>query len=68
MRQKRFQHTEIQNKSNLKSKPGSHSSKNSIDWCNGPIKYLDPPGPITALASAPGSGNTWARYLIQQMR
>ena len=50
------------------SEPGSESSKNSIDWCNGPIKYLDPPGPLTALASAPGSGNTWARYLIQQMR
>ena len=23
-------------------------------------------GPLTAIASAPGSGNTWARYLIQQ--
>ena len=27
---------------------------------------MDPPGPLTALASSPGSGNTWARYLIQQ--
>ena len=24
------------------------------------------PGPLTALASSPGAGNTWARYLIQQ--
>ena len=35
-------------------------------WCNGPIRYLDPPGPLTALASFPGSGNTWIRYLLQQ--
>ena len=34
-------------------------------WCNGPIRYLDPPGPLTALASFPGSGNTWVRYLLQ---
>ena len=34
-------------------------------WCNGPLKLLDPPGPLTALASFPGSGNTWVRYLIQ---
>ena len=31
------------------------------------MKILDPPGPVTALASSPGSGNTWARYLIQQI-
>ena len=24
------------------------------------------PGPLTALPSSPGAGNTWARYLIQQ--
>ena len=35
-------------------------------WCSGPLKFLDPPGPLTALASSPGSGNTWTRYLIQQ--
>ena len=23
------------------------------------------PGPLTALASSPGAGNTWVRYLIQ---
>ena len=28
---------------------------------------MDPPAPVTALASFPGSGNTWARYLIQQV-
>merc|ERR1719362_1825564 len=38
----------------------------SRKWCNGPLKFLDPPLPLTALASFPGSGNTWARYLIQQ--
>ena len=36
-------------------------------WCNGPLKYINPPGFKTALASSPGSGNTWARYLIQQV-
>ena len=25
------------------------------------------PGPVTALASFPGSGNTWLRYLLQQV-
>ncbi len=24
------------------------------------------PGPVVALASFPGSGNTWLRYLLQQ--
>ena len=37
------------------------------DWCNGPLRYLNPPGPKTALASYPGSGNTWVRYLIQHI-
>ena len=41
--------------------------KSTLNWCNGPLKYLDPPGPKTALASHPGSGNTWARYLIQHV-
>ena len=35
-------------------------------WCSGPLRFLDPPGPLTALASSPGSGNTWTRHLIQQ--
>ena len=43
------------------------SINESSQWCNGPLKFLDPPGPKTALASSPGSGNTWARYLIQQV-
>ena len=38
----------------------------NFNWCHGFLKYLDPPGPLTALASYPGSGNTWIRYLIQQ--
>ena len=35
--------------------------------CNRSLQYLDPAGPLTALASSPGSGNTWTRYLIQQV-
>ena len=29
--------------------------------------YLNPPGPVTALASFPGSGNTWVRHLLEQL-
>ena len=39
----------------------------STKWCNGQLRFLDPPGLKTALASSPGSGNTWARFLIQQV-
>lgn len=28
--------------------------------------FRSPPGPVTALASFPGSGNTWIRFLVQQ--
>ena len=34
--------------------------------CNRSLQYLDPAGPLTALASSPGSGNTWTRSLIEQ--
>ena len=30
------------------------------------LSYVSPAGPLTALASYPGSGNTWARHIIQQ--
>ena len=30
------------------------------------LSYISPPGPRTALASFPGSGNTWVRHLLQQ--
>ena len=35
-------------------------------WCNG-LKYRQGVGVKTALASFPGSGNTWVRYLLQQV-
>ena len=38
---------------------------NTITWCK-QLGMRAAPGPITALASFPGSGNTWLRYLIQQ--
>ena len=37
-----------------------------IDWCISPLGFKAQPGPVVALASFPGSGNTWLRYLIQQ--
>lgn len=30
-----------------------------------PVHYRDKPGSVVALASFPGSGNTWLRYLLQ---
>ena len=30
------------------------------------MEYMSLPGPVTALASFPGSGNTWVRHLLQQ--
>ena len=36
-----------------------------IAWCR-PLGQKAAPGPVTALASFPGSGNTWLRYLLQQ--
>ncbi|KAF5285209.1 hypothetical protein FQR65_LT13324 [Abscondita terminalis] len=43
-----------------------HSSKRfKIDWC-GNLHFLEPPKFPVALASFPGSGNTWLRYLLQQ--
>ena len=29
------------------------------------LQYQNPPGPLTALASLPSSGNTWVRHLLQ---
>ncbi|XP_060806731.1 WSCD family member AAEL009094 [Amyelois transitella] len=37
-----------------------------VQWCK-ELKWRSPPAPkVTALASFPGSGNTWLRYLLQQ--
>ena len=36
-----------------------------ISWCK-PLGMKVAPGPVVALASFPGSGNTWLRYLLQQ--
>ena len=38
----------------------------STKLCNESLRFVDPPGPLTALASSPGSGNTWTRSLIQE--
>ncbi|XP_069987402.1 WSCD family member AAEL009094 isoform X1 [Penaeus vannamei] len=37
-----------------------------LPWCQH-LRWRDPPGPTTALVSFPGSGNTWIRYLLQQV-
>ncbi|PVD33135.1 hypothetical protein C0Q70_08584 [Pomacea canaliculata] len=30
------------------------------------LRLVDPPHPVTALASVPGSGSTWLRHLLHQ--
>ena len=40
--------------------------REDIAWCK-PPKFRQVRGPVTALASFPGSGNTWVRYLLQQL-
>ena len=40
------------------------SSKQQINCSR--LSYISPSGPRTALASFPGSGNTWVRHLLQQ--
>ncbi|CAH0758810.1 unnamed protein product [Diatraea saccharalis] len=38
----------------------------ALHWCQG-LQWRSPPSPyVVALASFPGSGNTWLRYLLQQ--
>ncbi|KAK5638174.1 hypothetical protein RI129_012469 [Pyrocoelia pectoralis] len=41
------------------------SKRFKIDWCAN-LQFQEPPKPPVALASFPGSGNTWLRYLLQQ--
>ena len=48
-----------------KQKQRKHRNGPSIEWCISPLGYK-PKGPKVALASFPGSGNTWLRYLLQQ--
>ncbi len=38
----------------------------TIEWCHTPLTLWPEPRPKVALASFPGSGNTWLRYLLQQ--
>ena len=30
-------------------------------------RFITPPGPVTALPSYPGSGNTWIRHMLEQL-
>ena len=46
-------------------KPDPPSPKKTVVKCR-TLEYMSPPGPLTALASFPGSGNTWVRHLLQQ--
>jgi hypothetical protein len=48
-----------------KMTPRRIRSGRRIDWCQS-VGFKAAPGPVVALASFPGSGNTWVRYLLQQ--
>lgn len=45
---------------------GARSRRGRPRWCSD-LSFVYPPRPATALASFPGSGNTWVRYLLQQV-
>lgn len=61
-------------KARMKTKTdSSHSALNnnqfsSVEWCKNPLGYISMRNRQyrVALASFPGSGNTWLRYLLQQ--
>lgn len=46
---------------------GPVAGRGKLQWCQA-LRFLDKETPraVTALASFPGSGNTWLRYLLQQ--
>ena len=54
----------------LHSRPSKHHKPSNpiVEWCVMPLRYLSKSTrrPKVALASYPGSGNTWVRYLLQQ--
>ena len=59
--------TLIRNVFSLRIPPRRLRNGPQIEWCHDPpLVYRVPPGPVVALASFPGSGNTWLRYLLQQ--
>ena len=49
-----------------RSNPNQKSSRGDIEWCK-TLQWRTTEGPLVALASFPGSGNTWLRYLLQQL-
>ena len=45
----------------------SRPDRQNIQWCRENPKFRETPGPRVGIVSFPGSGNTWVRYLLQQM-
>ena len=41
--------------------------REEIQWCRHEPKFRETPGPLVGIVSFPGSGNTWVRYLLQQI-
>ncbi len=64
---KRYYAPQKKNYSSAKKDTQNMSRKN-LTWCSGQLKYFknsESNGRV-ALASFPGAGNTWLRYLLQQ--
>ena len=45
----------------------SRRDRENIRWCRHDPVFRKSPGPRVGIVSFPGSGNTWVRYLLQQM-
>ena len=51
----------------IRKRPPEVTSQTAHPECDRKLEYMNPPGPVTALASFPGAGNTWTRHMIQQL-
>ena len=67
MRNSSFEHTSVNSwTTNVNSKLSNHPDINKTFTHCHKMKFANPSLPTTALASFPGSGNTWIRHLIQE--
>ena len=60
-----YSDNKIKSPKELKKYPNNHQLQKKIKDCR-PLGYSKTSLPLTALASFPGSGNTWVRHLLQQ--
>ena len=56
---------EVENKLANRFREKKDTGEDMLPWRS--KRFRDPPGPKTALLSYPGSGNTWARHLLEDL-